>query len=64
MISRGVRRPSGQGAKAFHKASVAHGFRSRLALHAWKIRFAHPRLGVPVEVVAPLPPELALPEVA
>lgn len=43
---------------AYRKVSVRYGFRDRLALHAWKIRFAHPATQAAIEVVAPLPPEL------
>ncbi len=32
---------------------------NRLALHAWRLRFEHPWLGMEVEVEAPLPEELA-----
>jgi RluA family pseudouridine synthase len=31
----------------------------RVALHAWKLAFAHPRTGKPLQVLAPLPGELA-----
>jgi len=44
-------------AKAFRRASVRHGFRDRLALHAWKLRFTPPSRRTPLEVAAPPPPE-------
>jgi len=31
----------------------------RLALHAWQLRFSHPRTGMPLRVCAPLPPDFA-----
>jgi 23S rRNA pseudouridine1911/1915/1917 synthase len=46
-------------AKAYRRASARHGFRDRLALHAWKLRFTPPSRRTPLEVVAPPPPELA-----
>jgi 23S rRNA pseudouridine1911/1915/1917 synthase len=51
--------PRGGRESAYRRASVKHGFRDRLALHAWKIRFTPPSRRTPMEVVAPLPPELA-----
>ncbi|HEY6000355.1 MAG TPA: RluA family pseudouridine synthase [bacterium] len=46
-------------AKAYRRASVRHGFRERLALHAWKLRFAPPGRRAPLEIEAPPPPEFA-----
>jgi 23S rRNA pseudouridine1911/1915/1917 synthase len=51
--------PAGPGAKPFHRTGVRLGFRDRLALHAWRIAFAHPTRRTPMELTAPLPPELA-----
>lgn len=51
--------PRGGRESAYRRASVKHGFRDRLALHAWKIAIAHPVRRTPLEIVAPLPPELA-----
>jgi 23S rRNA pseudouridine1911/1915/1917 synthase len=51
--------PSGGRDSAYHRASVRYGFRDRLALHAWKIRFTPPGRRTPLEIVAPLPDELA-----
>jgi len=51
--------PRGGRESAYRRASVKHGFRDRLALHAWKIAITHPVLKTPLEIVAPLPPELA-----
>jgi 23S rRNA pseudouridine1911/1915/1917 synthase len=31
----------------------------RQALHAWRVRAAHPVTGAPLEIVAPPPPDLA-----
>ncbi|HAB82809.1 MAG TPA: RNA pseudouridine synthase, partial [Sutterella wadsworthensis] len=31
----------------------------RMFLHAWKLRFAHPVTGEPVDITAPLPEELS-----
>jgi len=45
-------------AKAYRRASVLHGFRDRLALHAWKLRFTPPSRRTPMEIVAPPPEEL------
>jgi len=50
--------PRGGRESAYRRASVKHGFRDRLALHAWKIAFKHPVRRTPLEIVAPLPPEL------
>jgi 23S rRNA pseudouridine1911/1915/1917 synthase len=36
---------------------VVAGF-SRQALHAWRVAFAHPTSGAPLEIVAPLPPDM------
>jgi 23S rRNA pseudouridine1911/1915/1917 synthase len=56
--------PGGPRGRAFRKASIRHGFGDRLALHAWRIAFAHPTGKIPMEIVAPPPPELVtlLPE--
>ena len=51
--------PRGGRESAYRRASVKHGFRDRLALHAWKIRFTPPSRRTPMEITAPLPPELA-----
>jgi len=51
--------PRGGRESAYRRASVKHGFRDRLALHAWKISFTHPTRRARMEIVAPLPPELA-----
>lgn len=42
-----------------HPARRAAGAIGRLALHAWRLSFAHPRTGKPVRVEAPIPPDLA-----
>ena len=52
--------PRGGRESAYRRASIKHGFRERLALHAWKIRFTPPSRRTPMEITAPLPPELAL----
>ena len=41
-----------------NKALAKHGLK-RMFLHAWRLRFAHPAGGEPVELLAELPPELA-----
>jgi 23S rRNA pseudouridine1911/1915/1917 synthase len=51
--------PRGGRESAYRRSSVKHGFRDRLALHAWKIRFTPPGRRTPMEIVAPLPAELA-----
>jgi 23S rRNA-/tRNA-specific pseudouridylate synthase len=51
--------PRGGQERAYHRTSVRHGFRDRLALHAWKIRFTPPSRRTPMEITAPPPPELA-----
>jgi 23S rRNA pseudouridine1911/1915/1917 synthase len=50
--------PRGGRESAYRRASVKHGFRDRLALHAWKIRFTPPGKRAPREIEAPLPEEL------
>jgi len=50
--------PRGGRESAYRRTSVVRGFRDRLALHAWKIAFAHPTRRSRMEIVAPPPPEL------
>ena len=50
--------PRGGRESSYHRASIRHGFRDRLALHAWKIRFTPPGRRTPVEITAPLPEQL------
>ena len=50
--------PRGGRESAYRRASIRHGFRDRLALHAWKIRFTPPGRRTPLEITAPLPEEL------
>jgi 23S rRNA pseudouridine1911/1915/1917 synthase len=51
--------PRGGRESAYRRASIRHGFRDRLALHAWKIRFTPPAGRTPLEITAPPPPDLA-----
>ena len=55
-------RPARRARSAYRRASVRHGFRDRLALHAWRLRFTPPSRRTPMEITAPPPPpELARP---
>ncbi len=56
--------PRGGRESAYHRASIRHGFRERLALHAWKLSFTPPSRRTPMEITAPLPEQFAalLPE--
>jgi 23S rRNA pseudouridine1911/1915/1917 synthase len=40
------------------KDSAVHAKSRRIALHAWRLRFAHPRTGEDLEIEAPLPADL------
>lgn len=42
--------------KQLHKQGL-----KRMFLHAWRLQFTHPRSGEPVQLEAPLPPDLPLP---